>query len=93
MAAYPKSTIRCRFRCPVSIFKTPESSSRRALRGGQIGGLRRPSERQIWRPRRALRERDLRLRARVEAPEALREPDLRLREPDPRPQRRSGSQI
>ena len=49
---------------------------------------------------RALRERDLRLRARFEASEALREPDLRLREAglrltesDLRPQRRSESQI
>ena len=46
-AAYPKSSIRCRFRCPVSIFKTPESSSRRALRGGQIGGLREPQRRRF----------------------------------------------
>ena len=49
---------------------------------------------------RALRERDLRLRARFEASEAPREPDLthreaglRLPEPDLRPQRRSESQI
>ena len=56
---------------------------------------------------RALREPNLRLRARFEASEALREPDLRLREPDLRlrepglklrepdlrPQRRSESQI